>query len=198
MNEIRKWNGNNGTFYHLVVWCDGLWSASGETIKRWNANGKCIKTLKGHSRSVRYLLVWKELLCSASCDKTIRVWNSNGKCLRILKGHTDWVHCLTSWKDFLVSGSFDTTIRVWNENGECITRWNNGEYVTQWDNGESRVDSMRVWNGMLCTTAFKENKIFIWSDFNQLHRVLRQDHPDTLLIHNGCLFAGTNEPLPIY
>src|SRR5690348_5535179 len=139
---INKFEAHSFSIRSLIVWRDTLWSSSGDnTIKQWNSNGKCIKTLKGQSSElVLFLFVWKDMLHGASTDDTIHVWNFEGECLRILKGHTDWVKSLTSWRDFLISGSYDKTVVVWNDNGECITLWDTG----------SQVLDVTSWKGQLC------------------------------------------------
>lgn len=57
---------------------DILISGSNDSkIRLWNLkNGSIIKTLTGHTRNVRCLLLYdKNTLISGSDDKTIRIWN---------------------------------------------------------------------------------------------------------------------------
>src|SRR5689334_7962496 len=94
--------------HRLIVYKDWLWSAGGDPgiIKHWNCEGKCIKTLEGHTKRIRSLFIWRECLYSGSDDNTIRLWDIiTGQCLRQLIRHTVWVTndssipALTEWKD---------------------------------------------------------------------------------------------------
>ena len=102
----------------LAVGLDGtLYSASWDkTIKVWNADGTCVRTLKGHTKWGSALAVAPDgTLYWGSDDKTIKVWNTaDGKLLKTLKGHTDPVQSLALGPDgTLYSGSKDKTIKVW-------------------------------------------------------------------------------------
>jgi WD40 repeat protein len=98
-----------------------------KTLRIWDmANGRCLRTLKGHSDSVYgvALTVDGQLAVSASWDHTLRVWSlASGQCLRILEGHTDQINgvALTSDGRMAVSASFDRTLRLWDLlSGQCL------------------------------------------------------------------------------
>ncbi|MEE1097327.1 MAG: hypothetical protein U0K83_03255, partial [Bacteroidales bacterium] len=58
-------------------------------------NFKCLQTLEGHSKYVRYVAYSPDgtKIISGSADKTIKIWNANtGECLKTLEGHSDWVN----------------------------------------------------------------------------------------------------------
>ena len=85
-----------------------------KTIKVWNLDtGEVVRTLLGHTRSVRALQFDQAMLVTASSDKTLRIWNwRTGECLRVLEGHTQGVSCLHYDRNTLASGSADRTIKV--------------------------------------------------------------------------------------
>ena len=96
------------------------------TIKIWNmANGKCFKTLQGHSSFVSQLQQLESgELVSSSFDMTIKIWNvEEGTCIRTLVGHTSSVDSITvnSRNNTLASCSWDKTIKTWDwKTGVCV------------------------------------------------------------------------------
>ena len=85
------------------------------TIKIWNTEGECIKTLEGHSSWVESVAIDGDRIVSGSWDNTIKIWDMNtGKCLKTLKRHRDWVNSVAIEGDRIVSGSDDETIKIWN------------------------------------------------------------------------------------
>ncbi len=69
-------------------------ASSDSTIKLWDANGKLLQTLTGHS-GIIYSVSFSpngELLASGSDDNTIKLWNTNGKLLQTLTGHTGIIY----------------------------------------------------------------------------------------------------------
>ncbi|BAY27998.1 WD-40 repeat-containing protein [Calothrix sp. NIES-2100] len=98
-----------------------LVSGSGDkTIKIWNlATGQEIRTLNGHSYSVRSVAISPDgkTLASSSWDKTIKIWSlATGQEIRTLNGHSHWVKSVAFSPDgkTLASGSDDKTIKIWN------------------------------------------------------------------------------------
>lgn len=103
----------------VAIWFDCLCCGSiDSTIKVWNAAGKCVNSLRGHSRSVNAMIVWKDHLCTASGDKTIRKWNFCGDCVNIYVAHSHAIYALALWGQYLVSASFDRTFSVWSQHSE--------------------------------------------------------------------------------
>jgi WD40 repeat protein len=95
-------------------------------IKKYDLEGKVIKTLEGHTDQVNHIILTKDnkYLISASSDKTIRIWNvQTNKLERTLTGH-DWkvVTLAVSLNNkYIVSGSNDGSIKVWDfETGAVI------------------------------------------------------------------------------
>ncbi|XP_039763765.1 F-box/WD repeat-containing protein 7 [Pararge aegeria] len=93
------------------------------TLKVWSAiNGKCLRTLVGHSGGVWSSQMVGDLVISGSTDRTLRVWSAKtGHCLKVLAGHTSTVRCMHLHQNKVVSGSRDATLRVWSiPDGRCL------------------------------------------------------------------------------
>lgn len=89
-----------------------------KTIKLWNAQGICIKTLVGHDNWVRALVFHPggKYLLSVSDDKTLRCWDlsQEGKCVKTLSDvHGHFVSCLR-WAPGMVK---DAPLPTNGENG---------------------------------------------------------------------------------
>ncbi|ORZ14764.1 quinon protein alcohol dehydrogenase-like superfamily [Absidia repens] len=95
-----------------------------KTIKVWSlADGRLIRSMKGHTRAVHTLQMDDTKLVSGSMDHTIRIFNYHtGQCIRTLEGHTGGVVHLHFDSRLLASGSSDGMVKIWNfTNGECST-----------------------------------------------------------------------------
>ena len=110
---------------HALVWlADGksLATASADqTVRVWDAAGKCTHTLRGHSGPVLALAASPDgsWLCSGSADQTIRVWKTaDWQLARSMNNHLGAVHHLAfrpgrQAAPVLASASADGTVRVW-------------------------------------------------------------------------------------
>ncbi|CAG8472708.1 1665_t:CDS:10 [Paraglomus occultum] len=83
-----------------------------------------IRTLQGHTHSVRALAGVGNTLVSGSYDCSVRVWNiMTGECLWRLTAHTQKVYSvvLDAKRNRCMSGSMDGTVKVWSlEDGTCV------------------------------------------------------------------------------
>ncbi|CAB75991.2 cullin 1 adaptor protein Pop1 [Schizosaccharomyces pombe] len=83
-----------------------------------------IRTLRGHTDSVREVACLGDLIVSASYDGTLRVWKaSTGVCLHVLRGHVGRVYSVTinPSRQQCISAGTDAKIRIWNlESGELL------------------------------------------------------------------------------
>ncbi|CAG8440237.1 13430_t:CDS:2 [Cetraspora pellucida] len=83
-----------------------------------------VRTLQGHSHSVRALAGVGNTLVSGSYDCSVRVWNiMTGECLWRLIGHTQKVYSvvLDAKRKRCMSGSMDGTVKVWSlEDGTIV------------------------------------------------------------------------------
>ncbi|KAH8365418.1 hypothetical protein KR093_000437 [Drosophila rubida] len=93
------------------------------TLKVWSAvNGKCLRTLVGHTGGVWSSQMSGNIIISGSTDRTLKVWDmDSGSCVHTLQGHTSTVRCMHLHGNKVVSGSRDATLRVWDiELGTCL------------------------------------------------------------------------------
>ncbi|KAH8304996.1 hypothetical protein KR059_001102 [Drosophila kikkawai] len=93
------------------------------TLKVWSAvNGKCLRTLVGHTGGVWSSQMSGNIIISGSTDRTLKVWDmDSGACVHTLQGHTSTVRCMHLHGNKVVSGSRDATLRVWDiEQGSCL------------------------------------------------------------------------------
>ena len=98
-----------------------------KTVKLWSVeNGQFIKSLEGHTDSVRSLAFSLDgkTLASGGDDKTIKLWNvETGSHIKSFEGHSKVVFSVafSSNGKTLASGSLDKTINLWNvETGQHI------------------------------------------------------------------------------
>jgi WD40 repeat protein len=100
------------------------------TASLTSPGGRLLRTLNGHSGSVRAVAVTADGLRAISCssDRTLKVWNlETGEELLTLNGHSSDVNAVAVTADGLraISGSDDDTIKVWNlETGEELLTLN--------------------------------------------------------------------------
>ncbi|XP_034480723.1 F-box/WD repeat-containing protein 7 [Drosophila innubila] len=93
------------------------------TLKVWSAvNGKCLRTLVGHTGGVWSSQMSGNIIISGSTDRTLKVWDmDSGSCVHTLQGHTSTVRCMHLHGNKVVSGSRDATLRVWDITlGTCL------------------------------------------------------------------------------
>ncbi|RYP45563.1 hypothetical protein DL768_008112 [Monosporascus sp. mg162] len=82
-----------------------------------------IRTLQGHTHSVRAIAAHADTLVSGSYDNTVRVWKiSTGETVHVLQGHTQKVYSvvLDTARNRCISGSMDSFVKIWDlETGAC-------------------------------------------------------------------------------
>lgn len=83
-----------------------------------------IRTLQGHTHSVRAIAAHADTLVSGSYDNTVRVWRiSTGETVHVLQGHTQKVYSvvLDVERNRCISGSMDSYVKIWDlETGTCL------------------------------------------------------------------------------
>ena len=101
-----------------VVWNDQLITGGNQnSLHAWNWDGTRSSN-KSHTDIVRALILWNNLLVSASYDRSIIVWKKPFEiCKKRENAHNDWIYALEVWQDKLVSGSANT-VTIWNQNLE--------------------------------------------------------------------------------
>ncbi|KAH6685094.1 cell division control protein [Plectosphaerella plurivora] len=83
-----------------------------------------IRTLTGHTHSVRAISAHGDTLVSGSYDSTVRVWRiSTGESLHVLAGHSQKVYSVVydHERNRCISGSMDSLVKIWDLNtGACL------------------------------------------------------------------------------
>lgn len=83
-----------------------------------------VRTLTGHSHSVRAIAAHQDTLVSGSYDNNVRVWKiSTGETVHVLRGHAMKVYSvvLDHKRHRCISGSMDTFVKIWSlETGACL------------------------------------------------------------------------------
>ncbi|NES99106.1 MAG: TIR domain-containing protein [Sphaerospermopsis sp. SIO1G1] len=106
---------------------DGKTIVSGNNdgmVKLWNQEGKLLKKLKGHKKSVKTVAFSPDgkRIVSGSDDKTAIIWSAEGELLHTLKGHTDSIIKVAFQPDSqtIATASDDKTIKLWNLEGKLL------------------------------------------------------------------------------
>ena len=80
---------HSGSIASLVIMDEWIVSGSDDnSIKIWDREGSCLRTLEGHSGTVASLAIMDEWIVSGSDDETVKIWDREGNCLRTLEGHS--------------------------------------------------------------------------------------------------------------
>ncbi len=133
----------------LGVWCGKDPSASFSHVLQDDntallfevPQGTLIKTLAGHTRSVRSVCFDPSgrQCATASYDLTVRIHEvATGKCVSILRGHKDWITSV-AWSSngkYLATGSYGTLFDVSMSNVLQTTHASCGQPL---DNSDSRL-----------------------------------------------------------
>ncbi|XP_028417318.1 CMT1A duplicated region transcript 1 protein-like [Dendronephthya gigantea] len=131
--------------------------SSDRRVRLVNAStGRTEKIIKGHSGSVRSLLINEKrgFVLSGSYDTSIRCWGiRDGKCSCIFRGHKGTILCLALSGNSLASGSRDKSVKVWNfETGKCRRTFRHRHVVLCVDISDNLVVSgcegwkVKVWD----------------------------------------------------
>ena len=136
-----------------------------KTVKLWTADGKLLKTLRGHSNWVLDVSFSpdSQMLASASYDNTIKLWSRKGELIRTLRGHTDSVaHVRFSpIGQILATTSWDNRVQLWRLDDTLIkTLEGHKERVTSvsWSN-----------DGKALASASRDNTVMVWNlDLDEL------------------------------
>lgn len=83
-----------------------------------------VRTLTGHTSSVRAIAAHQDTLVSGSYDSSVRVWKiSTGEAVHQLRGHIQKVYSvvLDHKRKRCISGSMDNCVKIWSlETGMCL------------------------------------------------------------------------------
>jgi WD40 repeat protein len=90
-------------------------SSSDGTIKIWDKNYSCLKTIIDHEGPVFSLIQMSNIMASSSATGTIKLWNLDTMgYIATLTGHTKCVNFLHNLgNDMLASASDDKTVKIW-------------------------------------------------------------------------------------
>ncbi|WP_445174804.1 nSTAND1 domain-containing NTPase [Microcoleus sp.] len=110
-------------------------AVGGWTVKIWSASGELLKTLHGHSDSIRTVCFSSDnnFVASASWDGTVKVWTVDGELITNFTKHGTPVEGVSSHYDsdraatngisfhpsgkILASGGYDRKVRLWSLDG---------------------------------------------------------------------------------
>lgn len=125
-DEIRIWDSDGeeltvlsqrGNITEFSPRSQYILTASGNTARIWNLNGKEIAILQGHQSeilSAQFSFDGQQIV-TASADKTARIWDLSGRELAVLEGHQDSVRSAQFSPDgrWVITASDDKTARIW-------------------------------------------------------------------------------------
>ncbi len=128
-----------------------------KSVKLWNADGTCRKTLLGHTAGV-YSVSWSpdgQKLASASEDKTVKLWSKEGVLVKTLTGHQDRVSSVSFNPNskLIATASWDKTVKLWKTDGTLLKTLRNSDRIL----GVSFSP-----DGQLIAAASRDNTITIW------------------------------------
>jgi WD40 repeat protein len=200
-----------------IITCSWDWS-----IKRWTAEGVCIRTYNGHSSDVNSVIfsTKNNYIYSASHDRSIRAWDyDSGVEVATMLGHDRGVTSL-SWVEgdkTFVSGSWDKSVRLWDAIGMTLMKvigshanhvWSvagspDGRYVLSggWDKKVKIWDvktSQLVYNlyhdcNWVYSVTISPNGAFIGSGgSNCMFHIHKIDPPFSIIIHEDILSTSTH------
>ncbi|HEY9609388.1 hypothetical protein [Allocoleopsis sp.] len=137
-----------------------LASASDDkTVTLWTAEGKLLKTLRGHSNWVLDVNFSpdSQMLASASYDNTVKLWSRQGELIRTLRGHSDSVaHVRFSpTGHILATTSWDNRVQLWRLDDTLIKTL---------EGHKDRVTSVSWSNdGKALASASRDNTVMVWN-----------------------------------
>lgn len=101
-----------------------LWTSKGFVIKIWKQTEdygmECVQTLKGHSKNIVNMCLWKSRVISVAQDQTIRLWSVEGEPLSVFNLDS-YSHpsAMSVWLGNLVvsTDTFAKICLLWKEDG---------------------------------------------------------------------------------
>ena len=101
-----------------------LSAAFDKTLKLWDLEGYCLRTLLGHEDAVLSCAFSPDgsRILSAAFDSTLKLWDLEGNCIQTMQGHEDEVQsCAFSPNGSrILSAAFDKTLKLWDLKGNCL------------------------------------------------------------------------------
>ncbi|EPX71059.1 F-box/WD repeat protein Pop1 [Schizosaccharomyces octosporus yFS286] len=117
-----------------------------------------LRTLRGHTDSIREVACEGDTIVSASYDGTVRIWRaSTGACLHVLRGHLGRVYsvAIDSTGKRCMSAGLDAKIRIWDVETGALIRTLNGH--------SSLVSQVTLKNDYLVSaSASPDNSLRVW------------------------------------
>jgi WD40 repeat protein len=130
-----------------------------KTVRLWTADGRLLKTLRGHSNWVLDVSFSPDshMLASASYDNTVKLWSRQGELIRTLRGHSDSVaHVRFSPSgQILATTSWDNRVQLWRLDDTLIKTL---------EGHQERVTSVS-WShdGKALASASRDNTVMVWN-----------------------------------
>ena len=87
---LKTLEGHSGTVYSVAILGRDRIVSGGNTVKIWNTDGKCLKTLKTFDYGVFSAIFCPDRIVSGSEDNTAKM-EYGWRVPKTLKGHSEWV-----------------------------------------------------------------------------------------------------------
>lgn len=172
--------------YSVAISPDGKLLATGgydQLVVLWNiADGKLIKTLKGHNGAVFDLSFRADgrVLASASADRTVKLWDvQSGMRLETLSEATKAVHAVAFSPDGkrLAAGGADNRIRVWRISPQAA-EGSNELLLSRFAHEGAILRLVFAQDGSLLASAADDRTVKLWDGISLEPKLALEQQPD--------------------
>lgn len=149
-----------------------------------------IKTLHGHTASVKGISVLNDNIIASYSGESIKLWSiKTGKCIHKLRGsHANEINCIAFLgDDILASASNDRTVKIWDTiTGKCI------HTLSGHTGSIYRINALD--DGIIASSSMNEIKIWNTKTAICLHTLVENnDYNSILLFTDDAIVAALND-----